>query len=186
MNTNRAPITLVPPDFDVAGLHLREFLPGDEAAWFRYLHLPEVAHATGWNIASPAELLPLTARTPGEPRVRFALADEAGRLAGTIGFFDWCNGQAELAYDLAPMWWGKGIASEACAALCRWAFEEGGVRQIAANVLTDNRASARVLEKCGFEWLGMMRQARHPDAIVREYRIYRRSADAVAGGSDSD
>lgn len=189
MIADHEPLWPTPPDFHLAGLHLREFLPGDEQAWFDYLHLPEVARSTGWNIASPEELLPLTARTPGEPVVRFVLADGANRLVGTIGFFDWRDGQAEIAYDLAPPWWGKGIASEACAALCRWAGEQGGLQLIKANVLTDNRASARVLEKCGFEWQGTVRQGRHPDGIVRDYRVYRwsnRRSAGQPGGPDCD
>lgn len=160
------------PSFSCAGLHLRQFQPGDEEIWFDYLRLPEVMQNTGWHIASSSELLPLTAKTAGVAVIRFALADESGRLAGTIGFVDWENGRAEIAYDLAPAWWGKGIATAACAALCQWGFDQGLTR-IEACVLLENRASARVLEKCGFTWEGLLRQARHADGIARDYRLYR-------------
>jgi [ribosomal protein S5]-alanine N-acetyltransferase len=162
----------IAPAFSYAGLHLREFRPGDEEIWFDYLRLPDVAQATGWHIASSDELLPLTVKTAGVPAIRFALADEAEHLAGTIGFVDWENGRAEIAYDLAPPWRGKGIAGAACAALCRWGFDQGLTR-IEACVLLENRASARVLEKCGFAGEGLLRQARHADGIAREYRLYR-------------
>ena len=175
MNTVPDAVPLSLPQFHFAGLHLRAFLPGDEYSWFDYLRLPEVARATGWHVASAAELLPLMARTAGEPMTRFALADGNGKLAGTTGFFDWGGEQAEIAYDLAPPWWGKGIAGAACAALCAWA-ERQGLRHIRACVPEDNRASARVLEKCGFDWEGLVRQARHADGIVRTYRAYRRQA----------
>jgi len=151
---------------------LREFGPGDEEVWFDYLRLPEVVQGTGWHIASSSELRPLTVKIADVPVIRFALADQTGRLAGTIGFVDWENGRAEIAYDLAPPWWGEGIAGAACAALCRWGFDQGLTR-IEACVLLDNRASARVLEKCGFAAQGLLRQARHDDGIARDYRLYR-------------
>lgn len=166
--------TYSPPKLAFPGFCLRPFAPGDELIWFDYLRQPEVLALTGWAIASSAELTPLLSPAAGEPIMRFAIVDAANRLAGTAGFFDWADGQAELAYDLAPQHWGKGLASAACLALCEWGFAELKLARIKACVLSGNRTSARVLEKCGFELEGMVREARHADGTARDYKLYRR------------
>lgn len=58
--------------------------------------------------------------------------------------------KAELGYATLPSAWGKGYATEACRAVVRFAFEELRLTRLTANHLTENTASARVLEKLGF------------------------------------
>lgn len=56
----------------------------------------------------------------------------------------------ELAYRLARPAWGRGIASEAGAALVDYAFGALGLMRLVAVTYSDNRASQRVLEKLAF------------------------------------
>lgn len=60
------------------------------------------------------------------------------------------HGRPEIGYGLEPLFWGQGYATEAVAALCRWALEQSGVTAIEAETVPDNAASQRVLEKVGF------------------------------------
>lgn len=60
------------------------------------------------------------------------------------------HGRPEIGYGLEPVFWGRGYATEAVAALCRWAMEQPGVTAIEAETVPDNAASQRVLEKLGF------------------------------------
>jgi ribosomal-protein-alanine N-acetyltransferase len=56
----------------------------------------------------------------------------------------------ELAYRLARAAWGRGIASEAGAALLDYAFGTLGLPRVVAVTYPENRASQRVLDKLGF------------------------------------
>ena len=55
-----------------------------------------------------------------------------------------------LGFALAPEAWGKGFATEAARAMVKTGFELTSAIEIIANVMTENPASRRVLEKCGF------------------------------------
>jgi RimJ/RimL family protein N-acetyltransferase len=62
----------------------------------------------------------------------------------------------ELAYRLTRAAWGRGIASEAAAALIEYAFSALKLRRLVAVTYPENRASQRVLEKLGFERQGLV------------------------------
>ncbi|MBL8825623.1 MAG: GNAT family N-acetyltransferase [Planctomycetaceae bacterium] len=67
------------------------------------------------------------------------------QLAGSISCFG-LDGQNFVGYWLGRVFWGQGVASKALALL----LTEVTVRPLYAHVATHNRASMRVLEKCGF------------------------------------
>jgi [ribosomal protein S5]-alanine N-acetyltransferase len=60
----------------------------------------------------------------------------------------------EIAYGVDPDHQGRGYASEAAAALVRFAFTHGQVRVVRAHTLPETNASTRVLTKCGFRYIG--------------------------------
>ena len=51
--------------------------------------------------------------------------------------------------------WGKGYATEAVRALIDHAFTDLDLLALQSCVRVTNRASRRVLEKCGFQWTGV-------------------------------
>jgi RimJ/RimL family protein N-acetyltransferase len=87
-----------------------------------------------------------------------------------------------MGYWIARPFWGRGFASEACAALVEIA-RTLGLGSLEGSHFLDNPASARVLEKLGFEPLGLvaprMSCARGGEAPARLMRL-RLTAD-VAG-----
>jgi RimJ/RimL family protein N-acetyltransferase len=79
----------------------------------------------------------------------------APQLVGSCGLGRRPSGSVELGYWIARPFWGRGIATEACTAL----IEIGrtlGFRSLEGSHFLDNPASARVLEKLGFEPLGIV------------------------------
>lgn len=62
-----------------------------------------------------------------------------------------CAVEAELGYRLRRSSWGKGYATEGARALIRKGFTELGVSRIFAQTMAVNRASRRVMEKCGLK-----------------------------------
>ncbi|MDT0630589.1 GNAT family N-acetyltransferase [Rubrivirga sp. S365] len=63
-------------------------------------------------------------------------------------------GQAEVGYWIGVPFWGRGYATEAVRLAARVAFDELGLDRVVAEVLETNPASARVLEKAGFDVVG--------------------------------
>ena len=84
------------------------------------------------------------------------LREEPGRIIGCIGAepHSFENGTlsdaAEFGYWLGEPFWGRGIVSEAAAAMVDLGFKEGGYQQMTSGYLGGNEKSARILEKCGF------------------------------------
>jgi len=77
---------------------------------------------------------------------------ENGLLIGTISLFDFRNNSLEIGYCLARDFWNKGIMTEACKRVIKFAFEDVGVNYLRAKHIDKNIASKRVLEKCGFNY----------------------------------
>ena len=66
------------------------------------------------------------------------------------------NGIAEIGYGILEEYRRQGYAAEAVQAACRWAFQHAEVKSLEAETETENAASQRVLEKCGFRPSGIM------------------------------
>jgi RimJ/RimL family protein N-acetyltransferase len=61
----------------------------------------------------------------------------------------------ELGYWLGVEHWGRGFATEAARAVIDFTFEEFDVEQLMAGARVVNPASRNILEKCGFQWIGV-------------------------------
>lgn len=79
-----------------------------------------------------------------------------GRVIGRCGFKGppGVHGDVEISYGIDPECQGKGYATEAARALTEYAFECGQVALVRAHTLPRPNASARVLTKCGFVFVG--------------------------------
>jgi len=85
----------------------------------------------------------------------FERTDGAPRLAGSCGLGRRPSGAVELGYWIARASWGRGFATEAGRALIDIA-RTLGLPQLEASHFIDNPASARVLDKLGFESTGLI------------------------------
>ena len=84
------------------------------------------------------------------------------------------NPTPEIAYDLAPSHWRRGIASQACEAVTGWALQTLGLARVQATVLDTNTASAGVLERCRFQREGLLHHYRQVRGEPRHFWIYAR------------
>ena len=104
----------------------------------------------------------------------FERTDSASRLVGSCGLGRRPSGAVELGYWVARPYWGRGFATEACDALVDIA-RALGLASLEGSHFVDNPASARVLEKLGFEPLGIiaprMSCARDAEAPARLMRL---------------
>ena len=85
----------------------------------------------------------------------FERTDGAPQLAGCCGLGRRSSGAVEMGYWIARPYWGRGYATESCAALIDIA-RTLGLPRLEGSHFVDNPASARVLEKLGFEPVGII------------------------------
>lgn len=112
---------------------------GDSKAFIRHvIHQYRVGEAASWGI----EL------------------KESGQVIGTIGFV-WIshdNMSAEVGYSLGEPFWNQGYMTEALQAVLTYGFAELRLNRIEGQFDIENPASGKVMEKCGMEKEGVLRQ----------------------------
>jgi len=166
------------PESDHDAVLLRPIEAADLPAWLAYLALPEVFEHTSWNHPTLDDLAHyLWSPAMREPAhlLRLAIACRASnQLIGTIGFHTVvpAHRSAELAYDFAPAWWGRGIATHLCGIVVRWAHAQANVLRVQATVLHTNARSIRVLERAGFAREGLLRSYRLVRGVPGDFYMY--------------
>ncbi|BAY82352.1 hypothetical protein NIES267_18310 [Calothrix parasitica NIES-267] len=77
---------------------------------------------------------------------------EDNYLIGSCGF-TWIKeaNAAEVGYELASQFWQQGIMSEALNAILKYAFENKGIEFVIAEIMLENVASRKLLQKLGFQ-----------------------------------
>jgi RimJ/RimL family protein N-acetyltransferase len=152
--------TLTQPVLTTARLRLRPLLRADAALIELYASDPRVARMTT-RIPHPyppgtAEAFVARALAPGGNETVWAMdtgADGENGIVGIIALECREPGAAEIGYWVAPAFWNTGYASEAVAAIAAHAAA-AGLGELRAQVLQDNLASAKVLSRDGFLYVG--------------------------------
>ena len=83
------------------------------------------------------------------------------RFVGTLKIYDIDQLARRAAMGImvgARMQWGRGIASAAIRAACRYIFEDLGFRKVIAGYLATNVGMHRAFEKNGFQVEGLLRE----------------------------
>lgn len=95
--------------------------------------------------------------------------------------------QAEMGYWIGVPYWGRGYATEAAAAMLRFAFLDLELHRVHAAYFSNNPASGRVMEKLGMRFEGIYREHilkygefldLHVYAILRQEWLARESGAA--------
>ncbi len=95
----------------------------------------------------------------GEDWLNWAARSKAeGTCVGTVQVTIGRDRRAHLAYEIGVPYWGRGLATEACAHVIRTLFDEGIV-EVWAELDTRNVASIRLLERLGFARGALRRNA---------------------------
>jgi ribosomal-protein-alanine N-acetyltransferase len=114
-----------------------------------------------------------------EAGLAFAILDE-GALAGTITLSNVVLGpfrSASVGYWIDRSRNGRGLASRAVEAIVGHAFGELGLHRLEAGTLVDNLASQRVLEKNGFQRIGLAPRYLHIAGAWRDHILFQLLAD---------
>jgi RimJ/RimL family protein N-acetyltransferase len=163
-------------------IHLSEILPSDQAACVEHFKAKEIYDLT-LRIPYPyteadfqawLEIAEKATTQQGQP-VNWAIRDEREFLIGGCGFSGLQVGKshrAEIGYWLARPYWGQGIMTAVVRTLSEFAFVELGLVKIEAQVFAGNPASAKVLEKCGFQQEGYLRKHHLKDGKFLDARLF--------------
>lgn len=79
-----------------------------------------------------------------------------------------------IGYWIAPPYRGQGIMSRVVDIYSNWLFQNTGLVRIEAYVFAHNKASARVLEKAGFEREGLLRKKYLKNGVLTDAFLYAR------------
>lgn len=146
-------------------LLLQPLARDDAADVFAYASDPAVAEYTSWSahrsIADASAFIERTLSSAAKDpdHVRLPLASRIighQAVCGTIGFFQDTTITAHVDYAISRSHWDNGYMTKAVSAVVGWAFTAiPTLDTVDSHCLALNGASKRVLEKCGFERVGI-------------------------------
>ncbi len=151
-------------------LLLRDFVTDDWPDVLAYQRDPRYLQFYPWADRTEAEVRRFVKlfvdQQTERPRRNFQFAitfPDGGQVIGNIGIRrkpenDW---EADIGYELAPEYWGRGYATEAALAIVDFGFRELGLHRVSSWCIADNAASARVLERVGLRPEGRLRENEH-------------------------
>jgi [ribosomal protein S5]-alanine N-acetyltransferase len=109
----------------------------------------------------------------------FAILDD-GAIAGTINLFGIVRESLQsgtIGYWVDHRRNGRGLATGAVGEIVAYAFGDLELHRVEAATLVDNVSSQRVLEKSGFERIGLARKFLRIDDDWRDFILFQRIAD---------
>ncbi|WP_163937287.1 GNAT family N-acetyltransferase [Paraferrimonas sp. SM1919] len=144
---------------DTPRLQMRHFTANDAADVYPFLADPLVTKYTGDGIVVTSVQDALNVITNIWLKEyaqygygRYALIHKAdNKVIGFCGIkFETEINANDIGYRLLPEYWGKGLATEAVAALLEYVQNQLTISQLVAEVDMNNIASQKVLQKLGF------------------------------------
>ena len=148
-------------------LLLREFKEDDWEAVFAYQNNPLYLRYYDWTERSEQNAQDFVAifltQQQAKPRYKFQLAStlaDSGRLIGNCGLRLTVPGSkiGDIGYELDPLFWGNGYATEAARGMLQFGFEQLQLHRITAVCIAENEGSVRVLTKLGMQQEGRLRE----------------------------
>ena len=166
-------------------LIIRDPLPTDIDGWHRLLsdsktmyYLPDIMTRSLNESRQDLDTALDEARNPDRTKYFFAIEHGVtGAFVGMIGYT--VTNTTPLGkfvgagYFTLPEYHGRGYVTEAFNEIIRFAFEDDGVFRISTGCLTENRASERVMQKCGLIKEAVYKSHTWHDGRVKDRTEYR-------------
>lgn len=139
-------------------LVLRPWMESDAGALYKYASDPKVGPMAGWAPHKSLEESLEIIRTVFNNDTTWAIVlKETGEPIGAIGYGPSCDcglpareGEPTVGYWVARPYWNRGICTEALGLMIRKVQTDTNIASLISGHFTDNPASGRVMEKCGF------------------------------------
>ena len=128
---------------------LRELQESDLPVLFEHQKDEEAAQMADFPPRNWERFVKHWAKISADPDILIRIIEANGQVAGNIVSFV-MEGHREVGYWIGREVWGQGIATQAL----RLFLSEETRRPLYGYTVEHNRASQRVLEKCGFSYVG--------------------------------
>ncbi|MNI08161.1 putative ribosomal N-acetyltransferase YdaF [compost metagenome] len=163
-------------------LHLRKMKVSDSSSLYKIWSDPAVTKFMNvscfTNENQAIDMINLLENLYHENKaIRFSIIlMESNEIIGSCGYnsLDFENAKAEIGYDIAKSFWGRGYASEAIRSLLDYAFSTLNLNRIEAKVEPGNANSIKLLQKLDFTFEGSLRQCERVDGRLKDLNIYSR------------
>lgn len=180
-----AAVTL--PVLNTERLVLRTFDPNDAVDVYAYAHSEKLGPMAGW---APHQTLQ-DSRNAVNAFIAagdcWAIVDKkTGHVIGSISLHvdqkRRLEGCRQMGYVLGEGFWGQGYATEACAAVLRYAFADLQCPVVSSSHFPMNPKGRKVMKKLGFTYEGTLRHAvllpdgSHGDSLI--YSLLKEEYDA--------
>ncbi len=137
-------------------LILRRYRPGDAEDLHHYLGTdPSMVQYSGWNPYATLEMAQETVRRfidgYEDEHAYSWVMDIDDVIVGTIGAYDYQDGQIEVGFSVVKGWQGRGLATEALKKVLEYLTENEQIPCVTAWCAAENTGSRRVLEKAGMQ-----------------------------------
>ncbi len=162
-------------------LTLRRFTLADADAMFdRWANDPRVTRYVTWPPHGSAEVTKQVLSSwiadyarPDNYQWAIVLKELDDKPIGSIGVVHVKEsvGEAEIGYCMSAAHWGRGIMTEALAAVLAHLFD-AGFQRIQAAYDVENPASGAVMRKCGMEYEGTHRKAIRNQRGIVDVAVY--------------
>jgi pepF/M3 family oligoendopeptidase len=173
---------------ETARLILRNWQLEDALDLYAYASDPSVGPQAGWaphkNVEESQKIVQLFIAHNDV----WALQDKvSGKVIGSVGLHErtGLTGQKAktLGYVLSPKYQGLGLMTEACSAVIRYVFNETDLDLLAVDHFLHNEKSRRVIEKCGFCFLGIqtITTSDGRQELVKYYHMTRKDYQKTGG-----
>ncbi len=171
------------PALDLGDIVLREIVASDAQDYFDYMSRNEMKGClTKDNIPQTLEKAAEEVKYWGslftsKRSIYWAIAlKETNQMIGTAGFnlISFPNSRSEISYDLSPDYWGKGIMLKSIKGILKFSDHALELVRIQATVIIDNERSIKLLERCGFQKEGLLKQYEVVEGKHKDYYMYGR------------
>ncbi len=168
------------PQLETERLILRKLIPDDATDVFAYASDPEVTKYLLWDTHrtisdSLAFVSAALARyQTGAPAPWGIVLKDEGKIIGTCDYISYhdTHNRAEIGYALARPCWGRGIMTEAVRKILDYGFRVKNFNRVQAMCDVPNIGSARVMEKAGMTFEGILRDYMIHHSIPRDVKMY--------------
>ncbi len=96
-----------------------------------------------------------------------------GRVIGCIGGSAVGDDGYDIGYCIGRKWWNHGVMTEAVLAIIEFAFNKLCCSFVELSYILENKASARVAEKCGMQFVREEKNGFSKNAIAYDLGYYR-------------
>ncbi len=158
-----APIDVTNLTIETDRLLLRPPTQEDLTDFHEIMSDSEIARTTGWDCSETLEDTKERLDRMISNKEEFSIVfKETGKMIGTfaVQVRNWAEYPIEktlkgreFGFDLNRNFWGKGLMSEAVAAVSKYCFQTLNYDFLTCGYFSGNLRSARVIEKCGFKFL---------------------------------